>query len=115
MKKVIGFIVFVAIMLVNCGGGQPPRYEITDIKEAGDGYVIVVCHECHGLKYVPCVCNNGKIVCPDCNGETGGILCSRCNGEGMVICSMCEGESFLDCPKCDGKGEIRYDVPKQGR
>ena len=113
MKKVIGFILFAAIILTSCGR-QTPSYEIKDIKKAGDGYVIVVCHECKGNKYVQCVCNNGKIVCPDCNGEASNYPCSKCNGEGMITCSICEGEAYIDCTVCDGKGEIRYDVPKNG-
>jgi hypothetical protein len=38
-----------------------------------------------------CICVNGKIICPGCDGykksEFG--LCSGCNGIGIVVCGKC--------------------------
>ena len=112
MKKLIGFMIFAAILFGSCGSKPIPRYKISDILEAGNGYVIVVCQECNGLKSVPCTCNNGKIACANCEGQAGNFSCSKCNGEGMETCPLCEGGGLVDCLECNGTGEIKYNVPK---
>ena len=73
----------------------------------------IVCDNCNGDEYIDCnVCDGGWADCEECDGQGNiSVDCEPCNqtGEIRVDCEECDnaiGEvGFVECEECDGTGE----------
>ncbi len=78
------------------------------------------CYYCEGIGKTVCDaynCNNGRVICPYCEGSgevNGGYSselgeyvttsCDACDGHGYISCQLCNGRGYNPCPHCNGTG-----------
>jgi len=77
----------------------------------------VQCPRCQGVGKVACPdCQNGRVVCPTCNGKpvsTTAGECPVCKGRKVVVCEACGGTGVKPLPKTEAEQEKTEKKPEE--